>query len=102
MITEERQLDRINKKLLIKADGQTCVVTDMSKNGIHLIIPGLLKKQIVDIHFQMDNLILEMKGFIRWIKKEPTVYEQVQYQVGLSLIDPPEEYISLIDSLLNE
>jgi len=98
---EERQRDRISKKLLIKVDGHTCIMLDMSKTGMRLIVPFLLKKQAVDIIFQMENVLLELKGIIRWIKKELIVYDQVQYQVGVSLIAPPEEYTILIEKLLS-
>ncbi len=99
---EERQRDRIRKKLLIKVEGQSSIMADMSKNGMRLILPVLLKKQTISITFQMENLKLELKGIIRWIKKETTVYDQAQYQVGVYLMEPPEEYILLVEKLLEE
>jgi hypothetical protein len=99
---EERQRDRISKKLLIKAEDTACTMVDMSRAGMRLIMPVLVKKPSFDISFQMENLLLNMTGIVRWIKKEPTVYEQARYQVGLYLVDPPEEYIHLIESLLQE
>jgi len=77
-------------------------MADMSKNGMRLILPVLLKKQTISITFQMENLKLELKGIIRWIKKETTVYDQAQYQVGVYLMEPPEEYILLVEKLLEE
>jgi len=99
---EERQRDRISKKLLIKVEGTACTMVDMSRAGMRLIAPVLIKKPSLDITFQMENLLLDMRGIVRWIKKEPTVYEQARYQVGLFLIDPPEEYVQLIETLLRE
>jgi hypothetical protein len=102
MVMEERKRDRINKKSLIKVEGQTCVMADMSRSGMRLVLPVLLKKQTIDITFRMESLTLDLQGIVRWIKKEPTVYDQAQYQVGVYLIDPPEEYTLLIDKLLSD
>ncbi len=99
---KERPQNRIRKKLLIKVDGHTCVMVDMSRTGMKLVIPFLLKKRQVDITFQVEDMMLEVTGSVRWIRKEPTVYEQSQYQVGLLIADPPEEYVQLVEKLLEE
>ena len=99
---EERQRDRIRKKLLIKVDDHTSVMEDMSDSGMKLVIPSLLKRRKVNVQFQMDNLQLQLKGIIRWITKQPTVYDQAQYQVGLFIQDPPKEYVQLVEALLKE
>ncbi len=102
MVMEERQRERIGKKLLIKADGESCIMVDLSRNGMRLIIPRLIKKSSLNINFQLDDVILDMKGNIRWIKKEPTVYDQAQYQVGIHFPSPPDIYIGLVQKLLEE
>lgn len=98
MVMDERKLERIKKKLLIKAEGYTCIMEDMSRHGMGLIIPALLKKQVIDIGFRLEDLELAMQGVIRWMKKASTFYGQSQYHVGVSLIDPPSEYTQLVDS----
>jgi hypothetical protein len=97
---EEHHRNRIRKKLLIKVNGQTSVMEDMSKNGMRLVVPVLFKKAEVDILFKWDILELEMKGYVRWIHKEPTVYDQSQYKLGIFITDPPNEYKELVDKLL--
>lgn len=102
MAMEERQRERISKRLLIKADGQSCIMMDLSKNGMRLIIPTLVKKSSLTVNFQMENINLDIPGNIRWIKKEPTVYDQAQFQVGIHFPSPPEKYVQLVDELLKE
>ena len=97
-----RQLERIDKKLLIKVEGETCVMQDISKNGMRLMSRVLFKTQTVDINFTMDDIEVELQGQIRWIQKRPTVYDQAQYLVGVYLLDPPEEYIELVEKLSEE
>lgn len=99
---EERQRERIRKKLLIKVEGQSSVMVDMSANGMKLIIPVLLKKREVGITFTMQDLSLYLTGRVRWIRKEETVYDQAQYLVGLYFDEPPEEYVKLVETLLSE
>jgi hypothetical protein len=99
---EERQRERIRKKLLIKVEGQSSVMVDMSANGMKLIVPVLLKKREVDITFEMKDHSLDLTGCIRWIRKEQTIYDQAQYQVGVYFEEPPAEYIELIENLLKK
>lgn len=75
---------------------------DMSKTGMRLIAPILFKKQVVNITFQMENLTVDLKGTIRWIRKKPAIYDQPQYQVGLFLTNPPPQYVRLVEKLLSE
>jgi hypothetical protein len=100
MVSVERQLNRIPKKLLITVEGATCIMENMSQTGMRLISPVLFKKQTVNIFFQMDNFSIELKGTIRWMQKKSTVYDQPQYQVGVFLPDPPPKYIRLIEKML--
>jgi len=102
MVMEERQRERISKKLLIKADGQSCIMIDLSKNGMRLIIPNLVKKRSLTVNFRMDDINIDMRGNIRWIKKESTVYDQVQFQMGIHFPSPPVQYIRLVEKLLRE
>ncbi len=99
---ETRQIFRISKRLLIKVNGLTSVMVDISKIGMKLILPILLKRREVVITFRMDNRIVDLKGDVRWIHKEPTIYDQAQYQVGVLLDDPPEEYLEMVDELSQE
>jgi len=66
------------------------------------VVPALIKKQSIDILFTMEGLELELRGVIRWMKKESTIYGQAEYHVGVLLIDPPEEYQQLVEGLLEE
>jgi len=97
-----RELERIKKKLLIKVEGETCVMQDMSKNGMRVLSSVLFKNQTVNISFEVDDMTIDLKGQIRWIQKRPTVYDQAQYLVGVYLLDPPEEYIELVENFLEK
>jgi hypothetical protein len=97
-----RHLERIRKKLLIKVEGETCIMEDLSKTGMRLLSSVLFKRKVVGIMFEMEDRLLELDGEIRWIRKESTVYDQVQYQVGVFFPNPPEEYIHLVEKLLEE
>jgi len=98
----ERQKERIRKKLLILVEGETCVMENLSNIGMKLVIPFLVKKRKIDIHFQYNGYQQDLIGEIRWIHKEPTVYDQASYMVGVELLDPPPDYVALVEKLLND
>lgn len=75
---------------------------DLSKNGMRLIIPTLVKKRSLTVTFEMENVNFDIRGNIRWIKKEPTVYDQAQYQMGINFPSPPEKYVQMVEELLKE
>lgn len=94
-----RHIERIKKKLIVNVENENCVMVDMSKFGMRLTTPFLLKKRDIIVSFQMENVALELSCHVCWIKKEVNIYRQSQYQVGLYIPEPPVEYIQLVESL---
>ena len=97
-----RHIERIKKKLTVKVEGENCIMADMSKVGMRLTAPFLLKKRDINVSFQMKNVALELSCHVCWIKKELDIYQQPQYQVGLYIPEPPVEYIRLVESLTHK
>lgn len=101
MDMDERHIDRIRKKLLIKVNGMTSIMVDISPTGMKVELPVLLKKRDVEIMLHIEDNEVNMHGDVRWIHKQPTVYDQAQYQVGIFFENPPEEYLEMVAKLLN-
>ncbi len=106
---EERDKKRICKKLAVKVDDHRGMILDLSKEGMKvnlssLISQGpigrLLRKRYINITFQIGGLILVLNCYVCWIRKQLTVYKQPQYQLGVSIQDPPTEYLRLVEKLL--
>ena len=94
----KRHIERIKKKAIVKVDGEDCIMLDMSKVGMRIVTPFLLKKRDITVSFKMKDVSLDLSCHVCWIKKELDIYHQPQYQVGLNIPDPPEEYIRFMES----
>lgn len=101
MVSTTRHIERVKKKMMVKVEDQNCIMVDMSKVGMRLIMPTLLKKRDITVSLQMNDHPLELDCHVCWIKKEIDVYQQSQYQVGLYIADPPPEYILALEDLSN-
>ncbi len=102
MESEIRHIERIKKKLAVQVEGQTCIMQDISKVGMQLVTPMLLKKRELAIAFQMEEINLHLKGRVCWIKKELNIYQQPEYHVGVYIPEPPDEYVRLVKSLISK
>ncbi len=101
MDTSARHIERINKKAIVKIEGQDCIMVDMSKVGMRVVVPFLLKKRDINVSCRMKNVSSDLFCHVCWIKKEFNIYQQSQYQVGLYIPKPPVEYIRFVESLMH-
>lgn len=99
--TTTRHMERIKKKAIVKVEGEDCIMLDMSKVGMRVVTPFLLKKRDIIVTFQVKNVSLDLSCHVCWIKKELDIYQRPQYQVGLYIPTPPVEYIRLVESLMH-
>jgi hypothetical protein len=102
METEVRHIERIKKKLVVKVNDRKCMMVDISKVGMRLVLPFLLKSREINVVFQMEDELLVLECRVCWIKKELNIYQQPQYQVGLYIPEPTEEYVRLVDKLMTQ
>lgn len=101
METEVRHIERIKKKLVVKVNDRKCLMEDLSKVGMRLVVPFLLKSRDINVVFQMEDELLSLDCRVCWIKKELNIYHQPQYQVGLYIPEPSDEYSRMVDNLMS-
>lgn len=91
---ERRKNDRMKKRLSVSIDDKVGIVSNMSSEGMQLIMTALPANREVYIRFQIDDQTFELKGYVRWIRKQLSIYQQ--YLVGLSITNATYEYYQLI------
>jgi len=91
---ERRKNDRMKKRLSVSIDDKVGIVSNMSSEGMQLIMTALPANREVYIRFQVDDQTFELKGYVRWIRKQLSIYQQ--YLVGLSITNATYEYYQLI------
>jgi hypothetical protein len=101
MVSTTRHIERVKKKMMVKVEDQNCIMVDMSKVGMRLIMPVLLKKRDITVSLQINDQQMELNCRVCWIKKELNVYQQSEYQVGLFIPSPPRDYVLAVESLMH-
>jgi hypothetical protein len=84
----------MKKRLSVSIDDKVGIVSNMSSEGMQLIMTALPANREVYIRFQVDDQTFELKGYVRWIRKQLSIYQQ--YLVGLSITNATYEYYQLI------
>jgi hypothetical protein len=100
METDVRHIERFKKKLVVKVDDRKCMMEDISRVGMRLLVPFLLRSRDINVVFQLEDELLSLDCRVCWIKKELNIYQQPQYHVGLYIPEPTEEYTRLVDKLI--
>lgn len=101
MVSTTRHIERVKKKMMVKVEDQNCIMVDMSKVGMRLVMPVLLKKRDITVSIQINDQPMELDCHVCWIKKELNIYQQSEYQVGLYIPAPPQDYIRAVESLMH-
>ena len=91
---ERRKNERLKKRISVSIDDKVGIVSNMSSDGMQLIMTALPSNREVYIRFQVDDQTIELKGNVRWIRKQLSIYQQ--YLVGLSITNATYEYYQLI------
>jgi hypothetical protein len=91
---ERRKNERVKKRLSVSINDKVAIVSNMSHDGMQLIMTALPGNRTVYVRFQVDDQTFELKGYVRWIRKQLSIYQQ--YLVGLSITNATYEYYQLI------
>jgi len=101
---ETRKEVRIKKniRILIKDDrgSYPAQVTSISKSGMSIKTDVVFPTyKVLHVIIKIDQKMIPIKGCVRWAYEPPDDAEDQQYQMGLSLQNPPPEYIRHYEKL---
>lgn len=49
--------------------------------------------KVIDILCKIEQLVIPIKGSVRWVNDLPHANEEEKYEIGISLTNPPQEYV---------
>ena len=104
---EKRRTYRVAKRLEVKFHStaeNTAITNDLSKNGLFITTSkGVDPGNDIDIKLHLPNSdALFIKGrVVRNMKATPGVNNGAHVGMGIELINPPEDFINYMQSLLN-
>ncbi len=97
---DERKEKRKKKKLLLKVGSDKGILVDISKIGLRISMDKIPSGETIDVRLKIKDKTFELKGTIHWVEIKQTIDNS--YEVGISLIDPDEEYKEFVESLPGE
>ena len=99
---EDRKETRKKKNIrVVLKDGDesyNVLVTTISRSGMSIKTDHVFPTyKAVDIIVKIDQKVIPIKGCIRWVNEPVPDTEDKQYGIGISLQNPPPEYLRNFD-----
>jgi hypothetical protein len=95
---EKRRHRRIDMKTMVRVDGQTAMLFNISKSGMKLSAPFTPKTASIDVTLDNGEKIFVMKGEVRWVSGKRSFSNLIDFGVEISAAPP--EYYEFVDMLL--
>ena len=95
---EKRRHRRIDIKTMVRVDGETAMLFNISKSGMKLSSPFTPRTTNVDVTLDNGERVFTMKGAIRWVSGKRSFSNLID--IGVEISDAPPEYYEFIDILL--
>jgi hypothetical protein len=94
---DERKEERKKKRLLLKVDDDKGMLVDISKIGLRVAMEKIPSGETIDIILRVRRESFNLKGTVHWVEIKQTVNEP--YEMGISLLEPTEEYKEFVENL---
>lgn len=99
MIDRETRLKK-NQRVMLK-DGEnsyTATITSISKNGMSISTEQVFDTfKVIDVLVKIGREMVSIKGSVRWVNEGAGDEEGKLNEVGISLKNPPPEYVRHFD-----
>ena len=93
---EKRSEVRIKKRLMASLGQHSAITCDISANGFQLSMGTNPKTVIVDIKLDLDKIQYNLKGKVKWIRRNPIKNTS---SIGISIKNIPEDYKKKLSKL---
>ncbi len=94
---EKRRHPRIDHNTMVKVDGETAMLFNISRSGLKLSSPFAPRTGNVAISLETGDRTYALKGIIRWVSARRSFSNLVDF--GVEIIEAPPEYYEFVDRL---
>ena len=82
---------------MVKLDQASAILVDISKNGIRVSSGTAPNHRKIRIELNNESQNLTLQGDVRWIKRKVAL--QKLYDIGISIVEAPDDYYQFIETL---
>jgi hypothetical protein len=94
---EKRRHRRIDLRTMVRVNGETAMLFNISRSGLKLSSPFKPQTGNVDISLDNGETVFALKGVIRWVSGRRSFSNLVDF--GVEIIAAPPEYYAFLDEL---
>ena len=94
---DERKEERKKKRVLLKVGDDKGILVDISKIGLRVAMEKIPSGETVDINLKIKNKPFNLKGTVHWVEIKQTIDEP--YEMGISLLNPDEDFEEFVENL---
>ncbi|MCP5054696.1 MAG: PilZ domain-containing protein [bacterium] len=95
---EDREKKQIRIRLKDESGIYSAVITSISKAGVSVKTSHSFPAfKVIDVLVKAARQKITIKGSVRWVNPLPAEGDEQQYEIGISLQNPPPEYTRHFD-----
>ncbi len=95
---EDREKKQIRVRLKDEDATYPATVTGISKKGMSVKTSQVFPTfKVLDVLVKIAHSMIPIKGSVRWVNELPGSEENERYEIGISLQNPPPEYVNHFD-----
>jgi hypothetical protein len=94
---EKRRHRRIDHNTMVKVEGETAMLFNISRSGLKLSSPFAPRTGNVAISLETGDRTYALKGTVRWVSARRSFSNLVDF--GVEIIEAPPEYYEFVDQL---
>jgi hypothetical protein len=100
---EQRKYPRIKTRIVAEINDSQALLENVSREGVKIKLwaDAVPKNQDVEVAFKVGKQSINLKGVIRWCRRDKYSLQDLK-ELGLHLAEPPEEYYQFIDTISNQ
>ena len=94
---DKRRHRRFNIKTMVKVNGKTAMLFNISRGGMMLSSPFSAQEQNIEITMDNGEKTFVLNGVVRWINRVPSFSNLIDF--GVEITAAPSAYYEFIDHL---